>query len=243
MVPIRVDRLRAAQQLDGRTWSEIAAELGTTHQRLYHLAAGKGPSLRRCRQSLRDGFARLLDVKADWLSGQTDALAAVVSADATVVALGPLDEVYRRPTLFIDSGSPLPGLQLALSRLILRAEDAINRDLQAAGEPDPGYLATLQLASLLVAASAEVGLDLVRPLPPVADADELRMSAVRHAEEIYRPWLEGRGPYPDWERIARGFMARASEDKRIEMLSRLEEVAGKNLYSAYQRLRDKKRDG
>ena len=46
MVPIRVDRLRAAQELDGRSWPDIARALDTQHQRLYHLSTGPGRAQR-----------------------------------------------------------------------------------------------------------------------------------------------------------------------------------------------------
>ena len=208
-MPIRVDRLRAAQQLDGRTWSEIAGPLATTHQRLYHLSAGEGPTLRRCRRELRDGFASLLDVPPEWLSGETDALPSVPSADATVVAVSfpHREEVHTRVSLFQGTGRAVPGLQLALSRLLTKADRAVARDL-AAAPPAPrdgkfGEDVQRLLAVLLVAASVEVGLDLIRPLPSVEDADDLRVSAVRHAERSTGPGLMRRVHIPsgiEWQR-------------------------------------------
>src|SRR5713226_9371856 len=89
MLPLRVDRLRAAQQLDGRAWPDIARHLGTTHPRLFHLTRANGPIQRRCRRKLRDGFVKLFDVDRAWLSGETDALRYVVTADATTLNLQP----------------------------------------------------------------------------------------------------------------------------------------------------------
>ncbi len=260
MVPIRVDRLRAAQELDGRSWPEIARALETTHQRLYHLSTLEGPNLRRCRQHLRDGFAKELDVPAEWLSGQTDALRYVPSADATVISLlvGDRREVHRRLSMFPGGGGTgraVPALQLALDRLLAAADEALGRDLRTVDEAkkssDPegasrdAYFARLY-GLFLVAASIEFGLDLIRPLPPIDDADALRISAVRHAAAVYRPWLDGKGTSPEWERIHKRVLEQVPEDDRATTLGVLHDLAsldlGRNeasneLFAAYEYLR------
>ena len=35
----------------------------------------------------------------------------------------------------------------------------------------------------------------------IEEADDVRISAVRHSEQIYRPWFEGKRRYPKWESI------------------------------------------
>jgi hypothetical protein len=188
----------------------------------------EGPDLRRCRQSLRDGFAGELEVPAEWLSGQTDALRYVLSADATVISLPFPDdrrEVHTRLSMFpggAGTGRAVPALQLALDRLLAEAEEALARDLRTVEETtktsDPerpsvhtGFACLYGL--FLVAASVEFGLDLIRPLPPIAGADALRISAVRHATALYRPWFEGNGTYPEWERIHKRVLEQVPDDR------------------------------
>jgi hypothetical protein len=246
MVPIRVDRLRAAAALDHRSWPEIAAALDTTHQRLYHLSSAEGPVQRRCRQGLRDAFARLFAVPVEWLSGQTDALRYVLSADATVIALPfvPEDDEERRQvrarlSVFVGAGRPVPGLQLALERLLAAADAALARD-EAQVEfgqdtPTRGFVRPYGL--FLIAATAEVGLDLIHPLPPIEEADALRISAVRHAAEILRSWFEGRGVYPDWKRMHQRVLDQTAEGERRTVLGVLENLGQEDLFAAYDRLR------
>jgi hypothetical protein len=249
MVPIRVDRLRAARDLDGRSWPEVARALGTTHQRLYHLTTADGSAQRRCRQGIRDGFARLFAVPAEWLSGQTDALPYAISADATIVAVpfSPDEgegerQVHARPSAFRGAGRAVPGLQLALDRLLAKADSALARDEAQVEFGDEsvsvGFMRPYGL--FLVAASAEVGFDLIRPLPPIDEADGLRTSAVRHTEEVLRPWFEGKGPYPDWERIHKRILDQATEDERRTVLRVLADLGREDLFRAYSWLRGEK---
>jgi hypothetical protein len=235
-----VDRLRAASTLDARSWPEVAAELGTTHQRLYHLTSAEGPAQRRCRQDLRDGFATLFAVLPEWLSGTTDALPYVVSADATAVAL-PFPrgrEAHTRLSAFRGTGRPLPGLQLSLDRLLADADRALERDLSAAG-PIEGFDPSLvrPYALFLVAGCAEVGLDLIHPLPPIEAADALRISAARHAAEALSPWLKGTGPYPDWN-LLHQLGKRAEHDTRGGSMLMIFEALGQHevLVATYARL-------
>ena len=240
LVPIRVDRLRAAQQLDGRSWPDIARALGTTHQQLYHLSTGEGSEQRRCRQSLRDRFAQLFEVPPEWLSGQTDALPYVLTADATVISLPIFQrrEVHSAVSMLEGAGRDLPALQLALDRLLAQADNALARDLETVEDTQESQISRL-FALLLVASSVEVGLDLIRPLPQIDEADTLRVSAVRHGQEIYRPWLEGKGPYPEWKHIYERVLDQAPNDERVGMLTMLEDLVGADLYATYARLHSK----
>jgi hypothetical protein len=208
---------------------------------LYHLSTGEGLEHRRCRQSLRDGFATEFDVSAEWLSGQTDALTYVLTADATVVSLPVFQrrEVHSAVSMLEGAGRDLPALQLTLDRLLAQADHALARDLEtvegAVQEPQIPRL----FALLLVASSVEVGLDLIRPLPQIDEADALRISAVRHGHEIYRPWLEGKGPYPEWQHIYKRVLGQVPNDERVGMLIMLEDLVGAELYAAYALLRSK----
>lgn len=219
LVPIRVDRLRAAQELDGRGWPEVARAIGTTHQRLYHLSTGEGPSQRRCRLSLRDGFAQFFEVDPDWLSGQTDSLRYVLSADASIVNLSESrPEAQTRITPLQGSGHNLPGLQLALDRLLIRASRSLDRDLNQrqleAIDTGAWSLAQIRGCGLyLIASIVEASLDLVTPLPTKDQADAMRISAVRHAEQIFRPWFDGTGPTPDWDIIQQRIERWAKDDR------------------------------
>ncbi len=225
----------AAQELDGRSWPDIARALGTKHQLLYHLSTGQGPKSRRCRQGLRDGFAELFEVLPEWLSGQTDALPYVLTADATVVSLPVFRkrEVHSRVSILEGAGRDLPALQLALDRLLAQADNALARDLETVeGAAQESQIPRL-FALLLVASSVEVGLDLIRPLPQIDEADALRVSAVRHGQEIYRPWLEGKGPYPEWKHIYERVLDQVPDDERVGMLIMLEDLVGAELYATY----------
>ena len=208
MVPIRVDRLRAAQGLDGRSWPDIARALKTTHQRLYHLTTVEGPVQRRCRERLRDGFASLFDVPAEWLSGQTDALRWVLTADATVVNLSQSSRVAQTRVSMLTGGAghDVPGLQLALERLLGEADRAVARDFAAVHQESIdtrgfSFYQIRELALYLVSLSVEFALDLVQPPPPVEEADAVRVSGVRYMEQVYRPWFEAKGRYPEWRLI------------------------------------------
>lgn len=239
MVGIRIDRLQAAGMLDERTWPEIAKELDTTHQRLYHLTAGHEPMQRRCRQHLRDAFADLFQVPFDWLSGQTDALPYVPVADATAISLEFANgrDVQARLSAFQGAGRQVPALQLMLDRLLARADEAVRRDLdRSALEEQAGPKFLRASALFLVAACAEVGLDLIDPLPAIADADALRVSAVRHAEQIFQPWFDDRGSYPDWERIYERVKERGGEDTRV-MRTLIEQLGYEGLVAMYRQLR------
>lgn len=250
LVPIRVDRLRAAQQLDGRGWPDIARALGTTHQQLYHLSTGGRLEHRRCRQSLRDGFAQLFEVLPEWLSGQTDALTYVLTADATVVNVsGSRRDAKTRVSLFEGAGHDVPGLQLALDRLLERADAALARDtavldfdesIKASGWP---LDQVRSFALLLVSSSVEFGLDIVSPLPPIDVADDARISAVRHAEQIYRPWFEGKGRYPEW-RLIIGRIPTQVENGLGGLLLYMKDDIANALVDAYEQLRKRedKRD-
>ncbi len=250
MVPIRVDRLRAAQGLDGRSWPEVARALGTTHQRLYHLSTGEGLEHRRCRQSLRDGFATEFDVSAEWLSGQTDALTYVLTADATVVNVsGTRRDATTRVSLFKGAGHDVPGLQLALERLLKRADAALAYDSAVLGFDesikDSGWPhdQIRSFALLLVSSSVEFGLDIVSPLPPIDVADDARISAVRHAEQIYRPWFERKGRYPEWRLIIDRIPTQV-EDGLGGLLQYMKDDITNALVDAYEQLRNRedKRD-
>ncbi len=206
MVAIRVDRLRAAQLLDGRPWPEIARSLKTTHPRLFHLTNGDGPDQRRCRRSLRDGFAGLFGVDRRWLSGETDALAYVLAADASIVCLDPNGRrrVETRWSMLEGTPPESPAVQLALDRVLARADAALRRDIDSLTQGPEGKWGQGDLrayALLLVAQSVEAGIELVRPLPPIAEATQLRLSAIQHMSAILGRWLDGRGAFPDWDRI------------------------------------------
>lgn len=206
LVPIRVDRLRAAQTLDGRPWPEIARGLNTTHPKLFHLTHGEGPSQRRCRQKLRDGLASLLGLDRRWLSGETESLSYVVTADAGIVDVSPGERwTGARASLWQETPPPSPVSQLALDRLLAAADSALRRDLQLVprralveildDELPPDDVRAYGL--VLIAQSVEIGIELVRPLPPINASEELRLSAILHMQKILRPWFDGRA-YPDW---------------------------------------------
>jgi hypothetical protein len=237
LVNFRVDRLRAAQSLSGMTWSEIAKALGTKHQNVYHLARRRGRARRRCHQVLRDGLARVLRVPVEWLSGETDALAHVRSADASIVCASESRDALARLSWFRSAEREVPGLQLALSRVLARASIAVARDLRVAkaGGGDAEGLIRL-LALLLVAACAETGLDYIQPLPPIKEADDVRIEAVRQAERIFAPWLEGQGSYPEWKLIFQDVSGREPAEGLRELLF-MEELNGGRLYAAYDALR------
>ncbi len=211
MVPIRVDRLQAAQQLDGRPWPAIARALGTTHPRLFHLTQPGGPVQRKCRSTLREGFSKLLDVARAWLSGETESLQYVVSADAAIVDLNPgRNWVGARWSLWEGTPPHSPAIQLALDRLVAKADAALRRDLEAV--PSEAYAEiphadefpaddVRAFGLLLVVQSVETGFELVRPLPPLDKAEALRLSGIQHMTMILKPWLDGTGPYPDWKRL------------------------------------------
>jgi hypothetical protein len=207
-------------------------------------ATPEGPVQRRCRQSLRNRFAALFAVPPDWLSGETDALTYVLSADATIIAL-PFPEPEReerrhvrtRLSLFRGDGRANPGLQLALERLLVQADRALARDEAQAAFGAGGDLAAKAYARpygfFLVAASAEVGLDLIRPLPPIDRADDLRISAARHAAEVLRPWFEDQGGYPNWEHLHQRVLDQTTERDRRAMLGVLEDLGREDLFAIY----------
>lgn len=220
MVSIRVDRLRAAQQLDGRSWPDIARVLGTTHPRLFHLTHGKGPVQRRCRRKLLDGFVKLFGLDGDWLSGQTDALRYVVTADAATLNLHPGAE--SRWSILEGTPPSAPVIQLALDRLLAQTDAALRRDLAPRSQGSDGRSPHDQVrgfALLLIAQAVETGFDLVRPLPKIEEAEALRLSGIQHAERIMKPWFNGTGALPDWKRINEETTARVPpRDGRASLL-------------------------
>ncbi len=209
MVPIRVDRLRAGQRLGGRSWPDIARELGTTHPRLFHLTHGEGTNQRRCRRSVRDGLARTLRLDLSWLAGDTPGLHYVLSEDASIVDLSPGHNwAAPRWSLWAGSAGSSPELQLALERLVVRADAALRRDLARAFKddyvprPDDPLSDDIRACGLmLVIQSVEIGLDLIQPIPLGEQASALRLSGVQHLTAILEPWLAGKRAYPDWRSL------------------------------------------
>jgi hypothetical protein len=63
-------------------------------------------------------------------------------------------------------------------------------------------------AIALVAQSVEMGIDLVRPLPPIGEAEAVRLSGILHTAKILRPWFDGTEAQPDWKRLRDEFDAR-----------------------------------
>lgn len=247
LVPIRVDRLRAAQKLDGRPWPDIARALGTSYPRLYHLTDKAGPDHRRCRRPVFDGFVKELRVDRPWLSGDTDALPYVVTSDAAVVDIDPAQRgtwIGRRASLWKEQPPASPLIQLALDRLLAQADAALRRDF--ARVPQHVLAKVLDeefpiddvraYGLVLITEALEVGIDLVRPLPPIRDAEALRLSGIQHMDRILTPWFEGMGAWPDWKRLhdqiptdsetPRGLWVFLAKDRRDALFQLYERIEG-----------------
>lgn len=131
---------------------------------MFHLTHGEGAAPRKCRRSLRDGLARQLGLDRAWLSGETEALKYVVTADAAVVNLDPSVSGHVVPRWSVWPGSPPPiaEIQLALDRLMADAHAALRRDLAQLPGDYAGSSSREQMirfALLVVVHSVEMGND------------------------------------------------------------------------------------
>jgi hypothetical protein len=213
LVAIDGARVRAAIEWKGMSVNGAAARIKVSQQTLDSIVRGK---TKRCYESLRDALAKLVDLPAAWLGGETDLV-------PSLTAWLPYPELGYQPPLWVDENMRIirppaesnlterttlpPRYQLAAYELCKTITDAWKRDIEQSKRGAKAALSQLavgrwkknpwdramMLITRLVSAFWWRRLFLGQPaLSRPEDDDEFAVAAAAALSTTLQPWLSGK---------------------------------------------------